>query len=107
MKESLALDALAALAHETRLKIVRLLVKSGKDGMAAGNIAAQVGASSSRLSFHISALEHAGLVSSERQSRHIIYRAKFDQLGQVISYLMNDCCGAHPVVCACCAPKKT
>ena len=105
MKESLALDALAALAHETRLKIVRLLVKAGQEGLAAGEIAARVGASSSRLSFHISALEQAGLVSSERQSRRIIYRARYDQLGQVIAYLMNDCCAAHPAVCACCTPK--
>jgi ArsR family transcriptional regulator, arsenate/arsenite/antimonite-responsive transcriptional repressor len=108
MKEGPALDALAALANETRLRIVRLLVDAGRNGCAAGDIATKVGASSSRLSFHISVLEQAGLVSSERQSRNIIYRARPEQLGGLIAYLLNDCCGSHPAVCACfTTPKST
>lgn len=106
MEESPALDALSALSQKTRLHIVRYLVSAGTEGKPAGEIARHLGVSSSGLSFHIAALEQAGLVSSERVSRRIIYRARFDQLGALISYLMNDCCGGHPVVCACCTPGK-
>ncbi len=101
MKESPALNALSALSQKTRLHIVRYLVGAGPEGKPAGAIADHLGISSSGLSFHIAALEQAGLVSSERKSRQIIYRARYDQLGALISYLMNDCCGGHPAVCRC------
>lgn len=100
--EDQVLDALGALSQETRLRIVKFLVRSGPDGAPAGVIGEAVRATSSRLSFHLTALQHAGLVDSERASRNIIYRARFDQIGSLINYLLVDCCGNHPDIRACC-----
>lgn len=93
---------LGALAQDTRLHIVRYLVECAENGAAAGDISAKVGASSSRASFHLSALEKADLITSERQSRHIIYRANLGNLGGLVSFLLNDCCDSHPDILACC-----
>ena len=100
MNDKQALDAFSALSQETRLRIVRLLVKAGPDGMAAGAIGeAMDGASSSRMSFHLSHLEHAGLVQSRREGRSIIYSASYTALSGLIQFLMRDCCQGHPEVC--------
>lgn len=106
MNRNEALQAIGALSQETRLEIIRYLVQCGADGAPAGDIGKQVDATSSRLSFHLSALEHAGLVSSERRSRHIIYKADFEWLGGLISFLLNDCCDNHPDITACCFPRQ-
>ncbi|MEM7461292.1 MAG: metalloregulator ArsR/SmtB family transcription factor [Pseudomonadota bacterium] len=106
MKEEPALDILGALSQQTRLRIVRYLVRCGSAGASAGDVGAEVDASSSRASFHLSALENAGVVTSERQSRKIIYRADFRKLGQLISFLLEDCCGNHPEILACCSIPK-
>ena len=100
MKEKQALDAFAALSQETRLRIVRLLVEAGPDGMPAGAIGEAVKASSSNLSFHLSHLERAGLVESRREARSIIYSAAYPALGGLIAFLMRDCCKGRPEVCA-------
>ena len=105
MEESQVLSVLAALAQETRLRILRELVKAGDAGLAAGHIGAALGASSSRLSFHLAALERAGVIRSERVSRQIIYRVDFSAMGALLKYLLKDCCGNHPAVAACCAPQ--
>lgn len=105
MKEHKALDMLGALSQETRLRIVRYLVQCGDDGASAGDIGKKVKASSSRASFHLAALEHAGVILSERQSRKIIYRANVRNLGNMISFLLNDCCNNHPDIRACCIGK--
>jgi len=102
MKESQVIEALSALSHETRLRIVRHLVVRGDDGDPAGAIGQAVDATPSKITFHISALERAGLVSSEKVSRQIIYRIKFDQIGQLLDYLMRDCCNSNAQVLACC-----
>lgn len=96
------MDILAALSQETRLRVVRYLVHCGADGASAGQIGTEVEATSSRISFHLSALERAGVVSSERRSRSIIYRADIGNLGGLISFLLNDCCDNHPEIRACC-----
>ena len=106
MQAKQALPMFAALSQETRLMIVRYLVEAGEDGASAGEIGARVDASSSRASFHLSNLEHAGLVTSERQSRNIIYRANLGNLGGLVSFLLNDCCNGHPDILACCPPAK-
>lgn len=93
---------LGALSQETRLRIVRYLIKCGPKGASAGDVGEHVEAASSRASFHLSALEKAGVISSERQSRHIIYRADTQNLGELISFLLNDCCDNHPDIRACC-----
>jgi len=102
MNESQAIDSLAALSHETRLKIVRHLVVQGDEGASAGAIGEAVDAAPSKITFHISALERAGLVSSERVSRQIIYRIEFSHMGKLIAYLMHDCCGGNTKVLSCC-----
>ena len=102
MEENQALDMLSALSQETRLRIIRYLVQCGDEGASAGDVGSQVDATSSRASFHLSALERAGAISSERQSRKIIYRADFRNLGNLISFMLNDCCDNHPDIRACC-----
>ena len=103
MNEQEALGMLGALSQEMRLHIIRFLVGRGEQGAAAGEIAEEMGAISSKASFHLAALERAGLISSERQARKIIYRARIDSLGGLVSFLLNDCCDGHPDVLACCA----
>ncbi|MGI9418669.1 MAG: ArsR/SmtB family transcription factor [Geminicoccaceae bacterium] len=93
---------LSALSQETRLHVVRYLVQQGSKGASAGEISEFVGAISSRASFHLAALERAGVLSSERQSRKIIYRANIENLGGLVSFLLNDCCDGHPDILACC-----
>src|SRR5690606_28378771 len=100
MNEKQALHAFAALSQETRLRIVRLLVTAGPEGLAAGAIGeAMDGASSSLMSFHLHHLEHAGLVASRREGRSITYSAVFPALSGLIAFLMRDCCQNRPEVC--------
>ncbi len=106
MNEATAVDVLSALSQETRLGIVRYLISKGEDGAAAGEVANEVGAQGSRASFHLSYLEKAGVVSSERVSRKIIYRADLKKIGGVMSFLLNDCCDCHPEVMSCCMSKE-
>jgi len=103
MNESQVIGALAALSQETRLRILRYLVTKGEGGAAAGEIGRAVAASSSRSSFHLSALSRAGLIVSVRKSRSIIYRVDFDAVGAMIGYLVKDCCNNHAQVLACCS----
>jgi ArsR family transcriptional regulator len=99
MDEKQALDAFAALSQETRLQIVRVLVVAGPEGMPAGMIGETLGAKSSRLSFHLTHLEHAGLVQSQREGRSIRYTATYGALAGLIAFLMRDCCQGRPEVC--------
>ena len=103
MNESQALSALAALSQETRLRILRTLIVAGRDGLPAGDIGEAVGATSSRVSFHLSTLQSAGLIQSERVSRNIIYTADFAAVGGLMAYLLTDCCQRHPDIVACCS----
>jgi len=102
MNESQAIGALGALAQETRLRIVRHLVAKGNEGDSAGEIGRAVDAAPAKITFHISALERAGLVSSEKVSRSIVYRIDFAQIGKVLNYLLQDCCDNNATVRACC-----
>lgn len=96
---SWAVDALGALAHETRLAVFRMLVVAGPDGLIAGDIAARTGVPPSTLSHHLSTLERAGLAQSERASRQIHYRADFAGMQRLLTFLMRDCCGGDPDLC--------
>ncbi len=107
MREKQALDMLGALSQETRLRVVRYLVQCGAEGPSAGEVGKQVDATSSRASFHLSALEQAGVISSERQSRKNIYCANLENLGNLISFLLNDCCDNHPDIRACCVLENS
>lgn len=105
MERSKALVALAALANDARLDLVRLLMPRGPDGLAAGDIGRALGLAASRLSFHLAALEQAGLIRSRKQARNVFYSIDASGMGQVIGFLLNDCCMDHPEVRACCAKQ--
>ena len=102
MKEDMALAAFGALSNATRLKIVRVLVEAGASGLSAGDVAKAVGASPSRASFHLTGLADAGLVTSDRDARTIFYRVSFGQLGELMRFLLEDCCKGNAQVQACC-----
>ncbi|WP_144378114.1 ArsR/SmtB family transcription factor [Mesorhizobium amorphae] len=113
MDERQALAAFGALSQETRLRILRMLVVAGPDGIAAGAIAEKAEVSASNVSFHLKELERAGLATARRDARSIIYSAEYTALAGLIRFLMEDCCGGHPEVCApvvnaaaCCTPSK-
>lgn len=94
-----AVDALEALAHETRLSVFRLLVQAGAEGLSAGAIAERLDARQNTMSSHLAKLHRAGIVTSQRHGRHIIYRADFEAVGGLILYLLEDCCGRSAELC--------
>lgn len=96
MESDLVVRALAALAQEHRLAAYRLLVQAGAEGLPAGAIADALGVPASSMSFHLSQLSHAGLITPRRQSRSIIYAADFEAMGKVMGYLTENCCGGTP-----------
>jgi DNA-binding transcriptional ArsR family regulator len=106
MDRSKALAALSALAHETRLDLIRLLTPQGEEGMAAGQIAETLGLAAPRLSFHLSALEQAGLLRSRKVARNVFYSVDARCIGLTVSYLLNDCCRDHPEVLAACSHRQ-
>lgn len=85
-------DALAALGHENRLSIFRLLVKAGNDGLNVGDIISHLGIPASTLAHHLSSLADAKLVTQERNGREIINRANYTLMREIISYLSDECC---------------
>lgn len=106
--------ALAALAQQTRLDAFRLLVKHEPDGLPAGEIANQLAVPHNTMSAHLSVLSRAGLVTSKRESRSIIYRADLEAFQKMTLFLLQDCCGGRPEICApvvaslspCCPPAN-
>lgn len=106
MNEKNALSVFSVLSNATRLRILKALVAAGREGLLAGEIAIAVDATPSRASFHLSAMAEAGLVSSERQSRKISYRANYERIGDLVIYLLQDCCQNDPAVLSCCMPKE-
>jgi DNA-binding transcriptional ArsR family regulator len=95
-----AITALGALAQGTRLEVFRLLVRHEPGGMAAGEIARQLGVPQNTMSAHLAILARAGIVRSERHSRSIIYRADLDGLRALTLFLVKDCCAGSPELCA-------
>ena len=100
MDKTEAIEALAALAQSTRLDAIRLLVSREPEGVAAGELARLIAVPQNTMSAHLSILARAGLVSGERQSRSIIYRADVARLRELSLFLLEDCCGGRPEVCA-------
>ncbi len=99
MDQSQALLGFGALSQENRLEIVRLLVRAGPDGVAAGEIAEAVGVSPSNLTFHLKELERAKLVAVRRESRSMIYTPNYEAMRGLVDFLMKDCCAGHPKIC--------
>ncbi len=99
MKSAEVIAALSALAHEHRLRIFRLLVERGPEGLSAGVIAERVGLVPSSLTFHVQALERAGLITQRRVSRQRIYMANYAAISSVISFLTERCCGQNAGAC--------
>ena len=105
--------ALAALAQSTRLEVFRLLVKLEPKGLAAGDIARALEVPQNTMSSHLAILSRAGLVSAQRFSRSIVYRADLSRFRAVVLFMLKDCCDGHPEICAplienlapCCPPK--
>ena len=113
MDISTTVKALGALAQESRLRTFRLLVNSGPDGLAAGEIARRLDVPHNTLSSHLAILSNAGLLCSRRESRSIIYSIDFDGTRELLAFLMEDCCHGQPELCEpvldsllaqCCAP---
>jgi ArsR family transcriptional regulator len=94
MDERAAVAALAALAQEMRLRVFRALVGAGPQGLTPGALAATLGAPGSTLSFHLRELMHAGLVSQQRDGRHLIYRPALERMNALLDYLTAHCCEA-------------
>lgn len=107
-----AIDVFAALAQATRLEAFRLIVAGEPHGLPAGEVARRLGVPQNTMSTHLAVLARAGLVSSERHSRSIIFRAEMNRVRDVASFLVSDCCGGRPELCGplvaeftpCCAP---
>jgi DNA-binding transcriptional ArsR family regulator len=106
MNTQTAVRALAALAHDSRLEIFRLLVQAGPHGVSAGEIAEQLSIPASTLSFHMKSLSHAGLVESRHQRRFIYYSANFEGMNALVGYLGENCCGGRPCVPAAAPARK-
>lgn len=114
MDEPKIVASLAALAHQHRLRIFRLLVKQGPSGMPAGEIAEHFGLSATNTSFHLKELDRAGLLRSTRQGRFILYAIDVDGMHKLLTYLTEECCQGRPELCGSafviaskvCRPKK-
>ena len=100
MESELAILALAALAQPTRLEVFRLLVRHEPKGRPAGEIAQALGVPANTLSSHLAVLARAGLVTSERRSRSIVYRADLEGLRTLVLFLLKDCCCGRADICA-------
>jgi ArsR family transcriptional regulator len=113
MESESAILALAALAQSTRLDVFRLLVKHEPAGLAAGDIAKALAVPQNTMSSHLAVLSRAGLVSAQRFSRSIVYRADLARFQDVMLFMLRDCCDGRPEICAplvenltpCCSPK--
>ena len=99
MKESDAVAALSALAHEHRLRIFRLLVTQAPYGVPAGEIAERLRISPTSLSFHLKELDHAGLVTATREGRFVRYAVRVEGMRRLLAYLTEDCCRGNPQLC--------
>ena len=95
MDEDQVVKALAALAQPVRLQVFRALVVTGRQGLTPGTIAHGLGIPATTLSFHLKELSTAGLVTTEKASRHLVYRAAYDQMNGVLGYLTDNCCAGE------------
>jgi len=105
-----AVIILSSLSQETRLEIIRLLMQCGADGMPAGELGEELGVAHNTLSFHLAQLTHAGLVTSRRKGRSILYAANYKTMDGLMAFLTDNCCARSDKEPADCMPsvgKKT
>ena len=95
-----AVTALSALAHDGRLSVFRLLVQAGGEGVAAGEIARRLDVPPNTLSSNLNILSNAGLIGGRREGRSVIYSARYENMTELLEFLMQDCCGGSPEICA-------
>lgn len=112
MEINQAVDSLSALAQRSRLDVFRLLVRSGPQGLPAGEIASTLSVPPNTMSTHLAILSQAGLVRGERSGRSVIYSVNFTGMNALMTFLMKDCCQGRPELCgvgaqpADCAPAR-
>lgn len=99
MKEEKAIAALSALAQEDRLAAFRLLISQGSQGLPSGSVAEKLDVQPTRMSFHLITLERAGLLTAHREGRQVRYAVEYGQMKDLLSFLMEDCCGSNPAIC--------
>jgi ArsR family transcriptional regulator, arsenate/arsenite/antimonite-responsive transcriptional repressor len=99
MEKSDALAALTALAHETRLDIFRLLMQAGPQGLPAGQIGERMTLPAATLSFHLSQLKHAELVTFRREGRSLIYSAAYPVMNELLAFMTENCCKGEMASC--------
>jgi len=107
MEEQDVVRALGALAQPARLQVFRVLVVAGPAGLTPGALTEALGGAASTLSFHLKELVNAGLLSQERDGRNLIYRASFERMNSLLSYLTENCCqgaGCGVVAKSSCTP---
>jgi ArsR family transcriptional regulator len=107
MEAKQVIDALGALAHETRLTVFRLLVRRGPGGLPAGAISQTLGLPPSSLTFHLQQLTRAGLITQRRLSRQLIYATDFAAMNALMFYLTENCCGGAASCAPTCRPEAT
>lgn len=95
-----ATTAFGALSQPTRLEVFRLLIAAGPEGMSAGDIGAALGVRQNTMSANLSVLLQAGLVRNRREGRSVRYFADLDGTRDLLTFLMADCCGGQPELCA-------
>ena len=106
MEKSDAVAALAALAQDSRLDVFRLLVQAGPEGMPAGGVATALGLAPNTLTFHFDRLRTAGLVAVRRESRSMIYAARFETVNALLGFLTENCCAGAAKTCAPAKPAR-
>lgn len=106
MEKLTATKLFESLSSGVRLDIYRLLVKCGRDGMVAGQIAATLDLPPNNVSFHLKGMTHAGLVTVEQEGRFQRYRANLPQMLELIAYLTEECCAGHPEQCLTLPPES-
>ncbi len=94
-----ALSSFAALAQETRLDVLKLLIKAGEQGLSAGEIGERLSIKQNTMSANLAVLARTNLVSNKREGRSIRYYANFVGIRELIGFLMEDCCGGNPEIC--------
>jgi ArsR family transcriptional regulator, arsenate/arsenite/antimonite-responsive transcriptional repressor len=106
MESKAVVGALAALAQGSRLELYRLLVQAGPAGVAASEIAANLGIPANTLSFHLKTLSHAELILARPAGRFVYYSANYERMNALLVFLTRNCCGGRSCLPAAAAPRR-